>query len=122
MIKEDFITEVEVGFYFSQKDKYADDIKIMLSYDLEFEYRSWGCKGVYPLLQDEMAITYFEREFNDDDVEIEKAVIVKLNDLKREWVKSTDGIGTPESIDLWIKEDGSVDYEMSSITFWMAES
>lgn len=118
----DFITEVTVSMYLADKSKYVDDFKIMLPYDIDIEYRSWGIKGIHPSLPVEFTINYFERDFNDDNVEIEKEIKIALNDLKREFVQSVDGFGMPDTIELWIKEDGSVDYEMSSITFWMAES
>lgn len=116
----DFLTEVRVEFWPVDNAIDIDDVKVMLAYDVDFEYRSWGIKGIYPRFQDELEITYFQSDAND--VEVEKSVTVKLNDLRREFVRSVNGFGTPESLELWLKEDGSVDYERSAITIWMAES
>jgi hypothetical protein len=117
----DFRTEVKVEINPFAKNKYVEAVKVGVSYDVELEYRSWGIKGFCPILQSEVTVDYLERDSNDDDIEVEKSIVVKPNDLKREWIKSTDGIGMPESMDLILKEDGSVDYENSSITFWYCE-
>lgn len=117
----DFVTEVSVEIDPFDKGLYADEVKIMLPYDVDLEYRSWGIKGFCPILPYEITINYFERSWDDDSVEVERSITVQPNELKREWVKSTDGIGCPESIFIALKNDGSVDYEMSAITFWYCE-
>lgn len=116
----DFAIEVRVEFWPVDKAIDIDDVKVMLSYDVDFEYRSWGIKGIYSRFQDELTIAYIERDA--DDRETEKEITIKPNELRRDYVRSCDGIGTPESIEIWLNEDGSVDYERSTITIWMAES
>lgn len=123
-IDMDFIIEVTVDITLpkSARDegKYVSNFKVMVAYDVDIEYRSWGIKNMTPMLQRELVIYYFENDRSDN--EVEKSITVLPNDLKREFVRSVAGFGCPETIELYIKEDGTVDYEMSTITFWMAES
>lgn len=127
-----FVTKVDVEIWHEDHEKDIDDVEIMVPYDIDFEYRSWGLKSIYSRLQHELTIEYVEKNF-EDETEIEKSVTIKPNELKREYnslvlpyatvlslsIINSGGYGTPERIVLNLNKDDSVDYDNSTFYFGM---
>lgn len=87
--------------------------KVSVPFDLDFEYRSWGLKGIEIILQGNIIVSYTAVN-QDTDESQDKEVEVELLDLPIEWAGSN--YYGPDSLYLAIKPDGAVDYTRSHIT------
>ncbi len=108
-----FRAKVEVSVN-ADADKYFvtdHDKEITIPYYINVEYRTWGIHSLDVSIPGTIRIwiRLEDVEGNEQDGH----VTVNLSDLPREIVPG-DGVWL-KSLDLWIDENGKVDYEMSQI-------
>ena len=104
--------EVPVNVYAANKDLYEAD-KVIVPFDLEFEYRTWGVKDVSVFCKGVVDVPYMKTD--EAGGTTEGVFTLDLEQLDTEW--ASGGRYTADSIDIWLDAEGEIDYDKSSITF-----
>jgi hypothetical protein len=111
-----FYSDVKVDASFVGKsDKLLDvvDRTVRVEYQIEIEYRDFGVKdiNVYPEGEVEIAVEVSDEQDNKTSMNIK----VDMSKVRVEW-QAGSGI-QPLSLDIYVNENGEVDYERSYIAF-----
>lgn len=108
-----FSSKVKVSIYISNDstDKYSDieTEEIIIPYNIDVEYRSWGIKSIYPLVTATVKVPYivkhYETETGDEKEEL-REISLDLSTAELEWVEG--GTFSLYELILSLTEDGGV--------------
>ena len=114
-------TKVQVNVYPLNSDRDVDinESDVEITWDMEPEYRSWGMKGIDVTLRDTVTVLYTENIYTDDDEEsVDKEIEIDLSSIDHKNINWTPGSHVlPTALTVYLNEDGSVNYEKTSIDF-----
>jgi len=116
----DFTDVVEVHIHRSTGDEYAEVDQFPIKFRVDVTYEDWGINGIDVFVDGVVNIPYVLSRYEpnaDTDVEEDAEVSVDLGQLKHD-ITYNGGIVGIGQLDLYLSEDGGVDYSKSTIEIY----
>jgi len=104
-------TKVDLTISQPDQDNWFDyDIisnEIPLTFDFEYELRSWGIKGIeFNLKTEKIDIEYEIHTGEEGDDREEKSISISKDDIRIEWIPGH--AYTVGDLEIWLEQDGSL--------------
>jgi hypothetical protein len=88
------------------------DEKIMLTYEIDIDYKSWGIDGIHFRFPKPITFDVWTYEWNEEDYKdvetMRKTITIPLTDAEVE--STSEGILAPTDINVYLKSDFTLDH------------